>query len=294
MKKKIFITGGSSFIGRNLKEQLREGYNIIAPSHKELDLLDTKTVNEYFKRNKIDTIVHAALYIGPKKKEFAPDILRKNLIIFFNLIANRKRYKKLIVLGSGAEYNKARPIINVTEEDFGQSIPEDDYGFLKYCISKYVEQIRNVYALRLFAVYGKYEDYTRRFISQAICRTLFNLPIVIKQNVYFDYLFIDDLVKIIEFFIDRKPKYKWYNVGRGEKIDLLTIAKMIKKNMHSQHKIRILHPGWNNEYTCNNARLLSEIKGFQFTDFDQSLKILQDWYTMRKSHIGKEDLVIKE
>ena len=38
--KNILITGGSGFIGKNLREQLQGKYNIYAPSHSELELLD--------------------------------------------------------------------------------------------------------------------------------------------------------------------------------------------------------------------------------------------------------------
>ena len=44
--KRILLTGGSGFIGRNILESnLAEKYEIIAPRHCELDLLDDKYIS---------------------------------------------------------------------------------------------------------------------------------------------------------------------------------------------------------------------------------------------------------
>ncbi len=55
--------------------------------------------------------------------------------------------------------------------------------------------------LRLFGVFGPHEDYAIRFISNAICKALFGLPITLRQNRTFSYLFIDDLGPIVERFL---------------------------------------------------------------------------------------------
>jgi len=288
---KILITGSSGFIGRNLVEQLENRYKIYAPLSKDLNLLDKNSVIAFLKNNKVDVIIHTALYVGLDKTKFVQDILKKNLLMFFNLIDNRKYYKKMIIFGSGAEYNKANPIVDVDETDFGKSIPEDDYGVLKYVISKYIENTDNIINLRLFGVYGKYEDYTRRFISNAICQSIMGFSITIKQNVFFDYLFIDDLTKIVEFFINNKVEYKFYNVGRGEKIDLVTLAKIIKKVTNNKNKIEILKDGFANEYTCRNKRLLKELNEFQFISFKDSIESMTNWYLSKKSTIDIKKLI---
>ena len=51
-RQNIFITGGSGFIGRNLKEYLQNKYKVFVPSHKELDLMMTDEVLDYIKDNR--------------------------------------------------------------------------------------------------------------------------------------------------------------------------------------------------------------------------------------------------
>lgn len=281
-KKTIFITGAGGFIGRNLTEQFSKKYKLLTPGHKELDLLDEKAVDNFFKKNKIDVVINCAVIGGSRKEEHVKSALLGNLRIFFNLLKNKDKYKKMIHLGSGAEYDKSKPIMNVRETDWGKTIPKDEYGFFKYICSKYIEKEKNIISVRVFGLFGKYEDHRYRFISNAIVNNLKDLPISIKQNVFFDYTYINDFIRIVNHFISHKVKYKFYNIGTGVKIDLLTIADKINKITDRKSKITIENKGLNNEYTCNNSRLVNELGKFEFTDFDKSLKELYDWY--EKNH----------
>jgi len=48
-KKTIFIIGSGGFTGKNLVEKFSEKYNLLTPCHKELDLLNEKAVDSFFK-----------------------------------------------------------------------------------------------------------------------------------------------------------------------------------------------------------------------------------------------------
>ena len=284
MQKTILITGSTGRIGLNLIEQLdRKKYNLLTPKHKELDLLDDSAASKYFKKNKIDVVVNCALVGGSRNEEYVNNMVSVNLKMFFNIVRNKKYFKKMIHIGSGAEYDKSRPLIKVKEEEFDKMIPKDDYGFFKYICSKYIESTDNIICLRIFGLYGKYEDYKLKFVSESICKNILGLPIIINKNVYFDYVYMNDFIKIIEYFINNSAKYKFYNVGKGKKINILTIAKSVNKIADKKSEIIVKNKGLNNEYTCDNSRLMKEIKNFKFTDFDQSLKEFYLWYKSIKS-----------
>lgn len=278
MKKTIFITGANGFIGKNLVEKFSNKYHLLIPGRKDLDLLDEKTVDRFFKKNKIDIVINCAVIGGSRKEEHVDSSLSGNLRIFFNLLKNKDKFKKMIHLGSGAEYDKSKPIIKVKETDLGKTIPKDEYGFFKYICSKYIEKERNIVCLRIFGLFGKYENSRYRFISNAIINNLKGLPITMNQNVFFDYVYIDDFVNIINYFINHEAKHKFYNIGAGKKIDILTIAKKINSISDEQSKIIIKNKGLNHEYSCDNKRIVNELKKFKFTSFDQSLQKLYLWY----------------
>lgn len=210
--------------------------------------------------------------------------------MFFNLAKNEKYFNKLIYLGSGAEYGKDKPLVKIKESDFGKNIPKDEYGLYKYLCSKYVESSNKYINLRLFGVYGKHEDYRFRFISNAICRNIYNMPITINQNVFFDYVYINDFLNILEYFIKHRPKHSSYNIGKGVQVDLVTLANIINKVADKKSDIIISKRGLNNEYTCNNNRLKSEMANLMFTNDNIAIKELYSWYRRNTKNINKRNL----
>ncbi|HWY80305.1 MAG TPA: NAD-dependent epimerase/dehydratase family protein [Candidatus Sulfotelmatobacter sp.] len=288
-KSTIFITGVNGFVGSHLQTYLGErGYKLLTPTHKELDLLDSEAVDNFFKQHKIDIVIHTALVGGSRKEEHRENALDNNLRMFFNLSRNRKMFKKMIHCGSGAEYDKRFPIVQVKEQDFDKRVPVDEYGFSKYLCTKYIEQSENIICLRIFAVFGRGERYIYRFISNAICRNIFELPITMRQDVYFDYFNVKDFVRIVEHFIEHEARHKVYNIGSGKRINLKTIVKMINTITEKKSKLIIAKKGLNNEYTCNNERLVEEIPHFIFTSMEDSIKDLYEWYKKNKKSLKKE------
>lgn len=285
-KKNILLTGGSGFIGKNILESyLNEKYCIWAPSSKELDLIDEQSVDNYFKSHNIDIVIHAAVKPGHRNAKDFSGLFYSNTRMFFNLERHRNEYEKMLVLGSGAIYDNRNYRPKMKEEDWTNFIPADEHGYCKYVCEKVIEHSQNIYDLRIFGIFGKYEDYSIRFISNVICKTLFDLPITIKQNRKFDYIFIDDLMPILDWFICNKPQYRSYNITHDISVSLYELALLIRKLSGKDLPILISQKGLGSEYSGNNFRLKRELPDLNFTSFEEAILSLMGWYKSQKDKL---------
>jgi GDP-L-fucose synthase len=283
----ILITGGSGFIGRNLMEYLDSRYSVLAPSHSELDFLDEDAVREYFMVHGIDVVIHCAVRPGHRNAKDPSNQLYDNLRMFFNIIRNKDRFRKMIYLNSGLVYDMRYYLPKMEEGYFGKHIPIDEGGFSKYIAGKYIEVNENLIDLRIFSIFGKYEDYAIRFISNAICKVIFDLPITIKQNRLFDFIYIEDFFQIIDYFINNKGQYSCYNVSPDNAIELNDVAKKVLKISGKNLPIKIAQSGMGKEYSGDNSRLRREIKNFSLTPIDDAIHKLYSWYYNNRCLINK-------
>ena len=272
--KRLLITGGSGFIGRNLREQLNGVYSIFAPSHAELDFLDEGQIHRFIKNNDIDVVIHAALWNPSRESRKYPSrMVYNDLRMYFNLARCSDDYEKMIYFGSGAECDGRIYTPRMSENYFDTQVPVDGYGFSKYIMAKYTEHKSNIYNLRFFGVFGKYEDWRRRFISNAICKAILDLPITINQNIFFDYMYVKDFVKITEWFIEKDAKENVYNICTGMTFDLMTLAKKVITVSQKDLDILVFHGGLKKEYSGDNSKLLEEIGDYSFQNIDNCIQV---------------------
>lgn len=289
MSKKILIAGASGFIGKNLKEQYENDYEVYAPSSSVLNLLNSEKVTNYLRENKFDVIIHAATWNATRTStKDRTKVFRNNLLMFFNLARCSRYFGKMLYYGSGAEYHRYKLPPKVSEDFFDTIVPEDDYGLSKYIMAKHAQCSDNIYDLVLFGVYGKYEDWRIRFISNACCKAVSDLPITIKQNIFFDYMHVDDLVKITKWFIENEPRGKRFNVCTGKTCDLLSLAKIVLNVSGKNLDVKIARKGLGHEYSGDNTKLLIEIGNYKFTYMDNCISELYDWYSRNIDLIEKK------
>jgi UDP-glucose 4-epimerase len=291
--KRILLTGGFGFIGRHLLRGLQDEYEVHAPTHRELDLLDGDAVLSVLRTGTYDAVIHGATQNASRNSRDPADVvLERTLRMFYNILCGERYFGRLLYFGSGAEFDKSRPIVSAKEEEFGDRIPRDGYGFAKYVMNETALRSPNICNLRIFGCFGEYEDWEIRFISNAICKTLHGLPVTMRQNVLFDYMYVGDLPRVVRHFIETAPKYRDYNVCTGQKVDLLTIVELISQTAGRDLDVRVSTEGMNLEYTGSNRRLLGEMPDMEFTPLRQAIDRLYRWYESRLDSIDKEKLCI--
>lgn len=286
MQKKILLTGGNGFIGKNIQESfLAEKYTLVAPRSFELNLADTPAVDAYFAKHCFDAVIHAAVKPGHRNAKDPSALFYTNMRMFENLLRHTDKFGKLINLGSGAVYDTAADNPSVTEDQIGLRCGKDEHSFCKYVQHKRIENIPHAVDLTIFGIFGKYEDWEIRFISNAICKTLFGLPITLRQNRRFSYLYINDLMPVLEYFIENETPYKSYNVTPSQETELLQIARLVQQIGQNPHDIQVAQEGQGLSYCGSNQRLLKQIPGLQFTPLSHAIEDLFTYYRQNKEKL---------
>ncbi len=272
---KILITGTHGFVGRNVKEYLEKDkkYEIYAPLRSELDCTDEESVTLYLEKHRFDYVLNFAFCGGAVEESTC-----KNMRMFYNFYKNSHLYGKMFYTGSGAEYGKHRGIASVTENEVGTNIPTDSYGILKYSIGKNIESSSNIYNLRIFGLYGKYEYYPTKFISNVCCKAIKDIHLTMRQNVYFDYLWIDDFCRMLELMLHAELKHHTYNMVSGKRISLKEICDIVLEISGKSLPVHICKDGLANEYTASNKRFIEEFPKFTYTPAKQAIEELYHWY----------------
>ena len=74
---KILITGANGFLATNIRKKLSK-YNFQCITKKDFNLLDSKSVNEFFKDKYFDVVLHCAILGGNRLIEETKDIVFDN------------------------------------------------------------------------------------------------------------------------------------------------------------------------------------------------------------------------
>lgn len=107
---KILILGAGGMVGRNIIEKAPKGFNILAPSRKELNLLNYDETFNYFSEKMPDIIVHSAGIVGGIQANISNPVkfLLENTDLGRNVIwaAYENGIKNVLNLGSSCMYPK--------------------------------------------------------------------------------------------------------------------------------------------------------------------------------------------
>lgn len=272
-KIKLLVLGGNGFIGKNIVEHLstNNDYEVSSPGRKQLNLLDTMKVQQYLEVLLPDVVVHSAVNI---------QAVEDNLQMYFNVERCSSLYGKLITIGSGAEYDMRNYHPMMSEEFFRTHIPADTYGLSKFIVANDIEQSKKpAVNLRVFGIYGKYEDFTRRFITNNICKGLCGLDFSLNMNMRFDYLYVNDFIRILELFLIKDPRHRNYNICTSQPYEFLELAELIREVHGDPSKgIVVGKEGMKPEYSGDNSRFIDEFGSFEFTDMKKSISELHKWF----------------
>lgn len=111
-RQRIFVAGHRGMVGSAIVRQLaqRGDVDLVVRSRDELNLLDSREVNDFFAAENIDQVYLAAAKVGGivANNTFPADFIYENMMIESNIIhaAHTHNVNKLLFLGSSCIYPK--------------------------------------------------------------------------------------------------------------------------------------------------------------------------------------------
>ena len=231
--KSILITGSNGYIARNIAKRLR-GCEVILTNRTNLNPLNESDVDNFFKDKYFDVVLHTAIKGGTRLSPDQPDFVYQNCLMHFNILKNSNSYGKYISFGSGAELDRAT---NVNEDsDYLNPLPIDPYGMSKILIAKSGETFNKFYNIRIFNIFCE-DELPTRMIKGNIFRYINKEKMVIHQDKYMDFMYFDDFMKIINYYIQNEKCPKSINCSYENKYLLSDIALII--NNLDSHKVEV-------------------------------------------------------
>ena len=249
--KKVFIAGHNGLVGQALRERLESEYcKVLTVNKKKLDLRDYNKTNKWLKSQKPDYIFIAAARVGGilENSSFPADFIYDNLSIATNLIhlSYKNNVKKLLYLGSSCIYPKfaKQPISESSLLDGALEPTNEWYAIakiagLKLCKAYSLQCKCNFISAMPTNLYGPGDnfDVNSGHVLPGLINKIHNAVKQNKKNVTIwgtgkpkrEFLFVDDLADALVFLMKKYNKNEHINVGSGEEVSILNLAKTIAK-----------------------------------------------------------------
>lgn len=252
--KKIFITGHRGMVGSALvrKAESTGDHEILTAGRDTLDLTNQAAVFDYLAENKPDIVIIAAAKVGGihANATYPADFIYENLAIASNLIEGSRLagVPRVLFLGSSCIYPKLAP----------QPMPEsclltsplevtnEAYAIAKIAGLKLCQHYRAQHGLVYHSamptnLYGPGDNYhaENSHVIPALIRRFHEAKEANAPSVTIwgtgtplrEFLHVDDLATACFHLLGLENPPDWVNVGVGEDLSILDLAKLIAETV---------------------------------------------------------------
>jgi UDP-glucose 4-epimerase len=307
---KIVLMGANGFIGSNLARYFVEKgseVNIVLRKTSDpwrikdliLDLnpiyISTGSKEEYlniFKTTKPDFVINATGANQSKTIGDEASTWLGNFNGLVNIASALRNYPQalLIQLGSSFEYGKATLKKNPINEDF-KCEPVSEYGVSKLFATEYLKylgtntKMRNV-CVRIFNVYGQYED-PNRLVPSIILRMLNDSEVILKNpSVTRDFVHINDINTGIGKILEKENSFEnseIINIGTGVGHTVKEVTECAKKITKSNQSVNVDLADKRPENSfpgaiADTSRILKRLEWIPKISIEEGLRISIDWF----------------
>ena len=305
--KRCLITGASGFVGANLARRLlhdgHETHVLLRPEHQPwrlqeiasqlrshaVDLTDAAQVGETVQRIRPDWVFHLAAYGAYSSQTgFArmADINVKGAASLLDACADTG-VEAFVYTGSSSEYGyKDHP----PQEDEVLE-PNSHYAITKAAATHYCQFVArtrdiNAVAVRLYSIYGPYED-PSRLLPTLIAKGLRGeLPPLVSPTTARDFVYVDDAVDALLAVAQKSPpRGAVYNLCSGTQTSIAYVIETARKLMNIAVEpvwSSMERRSWDTDIWVGAPGRMAEQIGWRAAiDFAEGLRRMIEWTRSR-------------
>lgn len=302
--KRVLVTGAAGFVGANLARRLlRDGHEVhllVRPGGSpwrlpeirdaarigEVNLADEAAVRAAVDAIRPDWVFHLAAHGAYASQTDVRRMIAANVTGTINLVeaVARRGFEAFVNAGSSSEYGFKDHAPH--EREWLE--PNSDYATTKASATLFCRQTAQrlglrIVTLRLYSVYGPYEEPTR-FIPTLIVRGLRGeLPPLVRPESAHDYVYVDD---VVEAFLraaagaGQEPGAV-YNVGSGAQITVREVVEIARRVLGVEAEPRWgSMPGrpWDTaRWVCDNRHIREALAWHPTRSFEEGFRLTVDW-----------------
>jgi UDP-glucose 4-epimerase len=308
--KRVIITGATGFVGANLTRRLlqagaelhllvRRGYNVwriqdICSEVRlyEVNLGDLETLFKLVHQIQPDWIFHLAVYGAYSLQTDVHQMAQTNIVGTMNLVEAclKNGVEAFVNTGSSSEYGYKDHAPSETE----WLEPNSYYAVTKasatlFC--RYTAQSQNVClpTLRLYSVYGPYEEPTRLMPTLIQKGLQGELPPLVNPMIARDYVYVEDVVDAYLLAVTQPHQEPGavYNVGTGIQTSLREVVDVARRVMNIPAE-----PAWGTMpnrqwdttvWVANNHKIRTELGWQPRYTFEQGFRLIVDWFRKNRA-----------
>lgn len=263
--KKIYITGGSGLVGRNIREnEIISESEIFAPTHSELDLCDYNSVYDFLKQKKPDLVIHTAGQVGGIAANMSDmyGFFTNNAVMGINLVRASKEVgiKNFLNLSSSCFYpvEAKNPLKEEVILTGSFEKTNEGYALAKASVLKMCEYVTNQFegykykTLIPCNLYGRYDNFSPKnsHLIPAIIRKIAEAKQGKEKSVEIwgdgesrrEFMYAGDFAGIVPQVLDKFEQIpNVMNIGLGYDFTIneyyKTVAKVLDCDVEFTHNL---------------------------------------------------------
>jgi len=244
---RILITGGTGFIGISLIKKLTNSkHEILVLTRQKkkkfkniffhkCNLNKQLSYKKKILKFKPECLVHLAWEGIPNFSKYNCDKNIKNSKTLIKFVLKNKFCKKIIVSGSCFEILKNKGKSNEKTKICNDNYFSKSKNHLRFWLKNLGKRYTFDYIwLRIFYVYGPGQR-CNSLIPYVINSLKNNLkPNISNYSNIVDFIYLDDVIKILKFFISKKSINGIFNAGSGKSVKDYNICKLIEYKINKK------------------------------------------------------------